>query len=83
MIEDLISSAEVVNDVAMVSNDKITLSAQPSGGIIGGVCQVRMGNDEVYDEVDVLLSGTTVTLNVSTPGEYDGKVAIVSFLKVS
>ncbi len=80
ILGDAMATASIVNDSGTVTDGKITLANEPSGGIIGDTCIVRIDGSGVYDEVDCSVSGNILTINAQTPGEYDGKICMVSYL---
>lgn len=79
-IRDSIRSSELKNDMLTVSNNRITLTEEPIGDIIGGMCKIFVSNG-VYDEVECQVSGKEVTIQANTPNEYNGKTALVTYLK--
>lgn len=79
VIEDFILESRIVNDAAIMNNDRITLGATPSGGIIGGKCMVKISNG-VFDEVDCTVSGNTLIAQPDIAGQYDGKIVLASYL---
>jgi hypothetical protein len=80
VLDSFISTASVVNDAGVLDGDTMTLANIPSGGIIGGKCNVKIGASNTYDEVECEVNGTTLTVLPDTSGEYDGAICIVSYL---
>jgi len=79
VLEDMIKTSSVVNDAGLISGSTMTLAHVPSGGIIGGKCQIKIANN-IYDEVDCTVSGTTLTVVPDAGTDYDGAICIVSYL---
>jgi hypothetical protein len=80
ILSDAVSTAKIVNDFGTISDGKITLTETPLGGIIGGVCQVRVNGLNTYDEVECTVSGTTLDIGSGAGGPYEGAVCLVSYL---
>jgi hypothetical protein len=80
ILENFVSNARIVNDAGTIANGKMTLTDEPSGGIIGGTCRIRIDATNVYDEVECTVSGTELTIIPDEGVNYDGKVCLVSYL---
>lgn len=88
LAQQIVDSANGVNKVIVseslaISSDQITLSAPAEGDIIDGAVEVL--GDSGYVLVDATLGDDkqTVTLAVENAGEFDGKNARVSYLKIA
>lgn len=79
ILEDTIKNASVINDADILQGDTMQLAHIPKGGIIGAKATVKISGS-VYDEVDCLCVNNVLTISPDTPGEYDGKVCMVSYL---
>ena len=79
-LDNFVSTAAIVNEADVIKDDKIKLSNIPSGGIIGGTCNIKINDNGVFDEVSCTVDSNILTIEPNIKGEYDGKVCIVSYL---
>jgi hypothetical protein len=80
VLENFISNARVINDAGNISNNKMTLSYTPSGGIIGGTCRIKIGSTNVFDDVECTVNGDELTILPDAGDDYDGSICLVSYL---
>lgn len=71
---------KVINETVTLTGDTATLTHAPANDtIFMGYVQVNNG-DDTWDLVQASASGTTLTISPTTPGEYTGLQAVVSYM---
>ena len=76
------AATKFINDSATVASDAITATYTPIDNVIFlGIASIANG-DGTFDQVECSAVGKTITLAVDTTGEYDGKVATVTYAYV-
>ena len=76
------TSVTLVTESIKVDGDKLALSANPIGSLVMDCAEVSTDNG--IEIVDATVSGDKeVTLQPTTSGEYDGKVARITYLALS